>query len=298
MNNSLISVVMPVYNAENFLHEAIQSVLNQDYIDFEFIIIDDGSTDNSPLIINCYKDSRIRYFRHEKNLGLIDSLNHGIKLSQGKYIARMDADDICHFERFKKQLVKLENSNADICGCHWHVINEKGKLIDNVIVPIESYYFPLSLSNGSPFAHGSVMIRSDFIKKNNLLYGSEKYAEDLKLWIEFFERGAILTNCNEFLFSYRNVNTSVSKINRSNYTKTALMLRRNFVKKNYNVCVDTIKFSLNNINDFSYNEKLELFILVFYLSKIRFINLLFFFKIISLLKFKEVIHGFYRVYKA
>ena len=96
----IISVVMPVYNAESFLEEAINSILRQTFYDFEFIIINDGSTDKTEEIILSYKDSRILYQKNEKNSGIVYTLNKGFSIASGMYIARMDADDISHNDRF------------------------------------------------------------------------------------------------------------------------------------------------------------------------------------------------------
>lgn len=101
----LVSVVLPAYNAELYLKEAIDSVLSQTFTDFELIILNDGSIDRTEEIILSYNDSRIVYVKNEKNLGLIGTLNKGINLAKGKYIARMDADDICLPERFKNRLI-------------------------------------------------------------------------------------------------------------------------------------------------------------------------------------------------
>lgn len=113
-----ISVVMPVYNASQYLAEAIESIVSQTFTDWELIIIDDGSTDDSKLIIKRYaqSDKRIRYYKNEQNMGVIRTLNKGINLSTGKYIARMDADDISLPTRFDTQYRFLEN-NADVAMC-------------------------------------------------------------------------------------------------------------------------------------------------------------------------------------
>src|SRR5688500_8514963 len=104
----LVSVLMPVYNAEAYVSEAIQSILQQTYKNFEFLIINDGSTDNSEKLINTFSDSRIRYIRNSENIKLVATLNKGIDLSVGKYLVRMDADDISLPERLQKQVDFME----------------------------------------------------------------------------------------------------------------------------------------------------------------------------------------------
>ena len=112
-----ISVIMPAYNAEQYISEAIESILGQTFADFEFIIIDDGSSDSTSGIIASYKDSRIRYFRNEKNLGIVGALNRGLALAAGEYIARMDADDISLPERFQTQCAYMEkHPDVGVCG--------------------------------------------------------------------------------------------------------------------------------------------------------------------------------------
>src|SRR5688572_53842 len=109
MPQPLVTVLMPVYNAERFLSEAIDSILQQSLTDFEFLIIDDGSTDCSREIINAYKDDRIRLVQNESNLAITASLNKGIHLARASLIARMDADDISYPERLQKQYNYLSN---------------------------------------------------------------------------------------------------------------------------------------------------------------------------------------------
>ena len=135
MNLPLVSVIMSVYNGEKYLVQAIDSILNQTYQNFEFIIIDDCSTDNSSHILQEYakKDSRIKIIKKEKNIGIkgfIENLNLGISIAEGKYIARMDADDISLPERFQKQVTFLEN-NPEIfmVGAQIDFINEKNEII-------------------------------------------------------------------------------------------------------------------------------------------------------------------------
>ena len=116
ISGPLVTVLMPVFNAEKYLRLAIDSVLNQSYSYFEFLIIDDGSTDQSAQIIRSYSDPRIRFLQNECNLGLVTTLNRGIESSQGQYLARMDADDISYPQRLEKQVALLNINRADICG--------------------------------------------------------------------------------------------------------------------------------------------------------------------------------------
>ena len=185
-NNILVSVILPVYNAQKYLEEAIESIINQTYTNFEFIIIDDGSGDNSLNIINKYQkqDSRILVITRE-NKGLVYTLNEGINQAKGKYIARMDADDISLSNRFEKQIELLENSNIDICGCHYLLVDEYNNINGLNLTPLSHEMCFLSLASKVPFAHPSVMIRKEFLDKNNLKYGQSehKIAEDFDLWM-------------------------------------------------------------------------------------------------------------------
>jgi len=117
VNAPAVSVVMPVYNGEKYLRESIDSILNQTYTDYEFIIVNDGSNDKTEEIILSYNDNRIRYIKNEKNLQIVKSLNRGIELAKGRYIARMDADDISLPRRFEKQITFMENNlEIGVCG--------------------------------------------------------------------------------------------------------------------------------------------------------------------------------------
>lgn len=119
----LISVVLPVYNVEKYIGEAMDSILNQTIQDFEILIIDDCSTDNTILVAEAYNDNRIKIIRKERNLGLIHSLNLGFSIAKGKYIARMDGDDVSIPERFTAQVKFLEeNGGIIVCGTTYSII--------------------------------------------------------------------------------------------------------------------------------------------------------------------------------
>jgi len=232
----MISVVMPVYDAEKYLDEAIQSILNQTYKDFEFIIINDGSTDKSLEIIEKYKeqDERITLISRE-NKGLISSLNEGITRSKGEYIARMDADDISAPTRFQKQIEQIEIEGADICGSHYHVINDNGKLIDHILTPLNNNSLILYLIFSVPFAHGATLIRRQFLLDNKLEYGQGYiYAEDKYLWIQIYNLNGKFTNVNDSLFYYREISESKSRVQAKELYQDVKNMKIDFIKDNYN----------------------------------------------------------------
>ena len=114
---STVSIVLPVYNAEKYVREAIESILNQTFTDYEFVIINDGSTDGSEKIIQSFKDKRIIYVKNEKNIGIVKTLNKGIEKAFGTYIVRMDADDVSVSDRVEKQVKFMdENPRISISG--------------------------------------------------------------------------------------------------------------------------------------------------------------------------------------
>lgn len=240
--NPLVSVVMPVYNGGLYLEEAIESILNQTYRDFEFIIINDGSTDRSLEVIERYanQDDRIVVI-NRKNKGLVYTLNEGIDKAKGKYIARMDADDISLPIRFEKQVKYMETENIDICGSHYFLINESGNIDGLNLSPLSNETCFITLVSKVPFAHPSVMIRKSCLADNNLQYGQSKYkkAEDFDLWIRMYEKGAKFGNVNDILFKYRVVTNSLSKRAGQDIRKESKSMRKLFLKKYQYQLIDT-----------------------------------------------------------
>jgi len=180
-----ISVIMPVFNCEKYLDESINSILNQTYRDFEFFIINDGSTDNSEKIIKNYqkKDDRINLLT-QNNQGVTKSLNKGIRNCRGKYVARMDADDICAPKRFELQLEYLEKyPNTDIVGCMVSLISEKGKVIRSLDdLPLEDYQIKWNLIFGTPLIHPTLMIRRRVFEDIGHYDQSLNVAQDIEFW--------------------------------------------------------------------------------------------------------------------
>lgn len=265
----LISVIMPVYNAEFYLAEAIESILTQTFPNFELIIINDGSKDNSLQIINNFaeQDSRIVIISRE-NRGLIASLNEGIEKAKGIFIARMDADDVSLPTRFEKQVMLMEQKHLDICGCHWQIMNSKNKTIDCTTVPLTQESLVAYLAYSVPFAHGSVMIRKHFLDEHNLQYGfgDAKYAEDYELWLKMYELGAVFGNVDDFLFKYRFFSQSLSQINFKNNRADAQKLGNHFIHTNITKCIESFELLLTQ--ELSKKEQELLIILGFRLSLI------------------------------
>ena len=180
-----ISVLMSVYNAEKFLREAIDSILNQTFKDFEFIIINDDSTDSSKKIILSYKDQRIRYFENDKNLGVAVTLNKGLKLARAKLIARMDADDISFPNRFEKQYKKIQkDKKIAVLASVYDVVDESGKFLytEKYAKSPEEIYYTLQFYNC--FGHSTVMFRKHIILDIFNGYDKNHESEDYNLPVD------------------------------------------------------------------------------------------------------------------
>ena len=191
---------MPVYNSELYIKEAIDSILNQTFSDFELIIIDDASTDKSVEIIQSYTDSRIQLILKPKNSGYTNSLNYGLTIAKGEYIARMDSDDISLPTRFEKQVTYLDaNSEYILCGSQYQIIGTN-KITKNPCLHEE---IKVRLISECCIAHPSVMFRLNKMKEFGLKYNNEREpAEDYDLWLKLVFIGKI-ANLNEVLLHYR-----------------------------------------------------------------------------------------------
>lgn len=211
----LVSVVMAVYNGEEYLDKAIESILNQSYKNFEFIIINDGSNDHTQDILDKYQadDSRVVTISRE-NKGLVASLNEGILLAKGELIARMDADDISFLERLAEQVAFMKaNPQVVCCGSFYEVIDEDGDSLTILDAPIEDSEIQKLLMQGhTVICHPTAMFRkSVFLEVGG--YQKKFYlVEDLDLWIRLGEFG-LLSNIPLPLVKYRTNSESVSTKN-------------------------------------------------------------------------------------
>ena len=206
---------MPVHNGERYLGEAVESILAQTLEDFEFLVIDDGSTDSSVSIIEKRRDPRIRLVRNDGNLGLVASLNRGLELASGKYVARMDADDISAPQRIERQLDFLErNPTVAVLGTNLIRIHPDGTPCDDQPPPYPtgSAYLGWKIFWRCALQHPTVMMRKDVVRT---LGGYQQVwlAEDYDLWLRI-SREHEIDNLREFLLSYRVHPESVSLKNK------------------------------------------------------------------------------------
>ncbi len=231
-----ISVIMPVYNGEKYLREAIDSILNQSYCDFEFIIINDCSSDSTEEIIKSYDDSRIVYIKNEVNLGVAGTLNIGLNMAKGEYIARMDADDISLQTRFEKQIDFMDNHpEIGVCGTNVIVFSENSEKATKF--PVDKSEFLFNLFFSSQIVHPTVMLRRKLV-----LDGLYKYdvrwegREDYALWLKLINH-TNLANLQEPLLKYRIHNSQVTQKKSENVLKVHTELKYDFLNS-MNISVD------------------------------------------------------------
>lgn len=200
-----VSVVLPVHNCELYVQAAVQSILDQTYDDLELIVIDDCSSDTSPTILKSIADidTRVIVHRNQTQLGVSKSLNIGIGLARGSYIARMDADDLSCRSRLEKQIYVLDKYHSvDVVGCNAYIIDEHSKVIGRSNVPTTSVSFKNIILFGSPFIHSTVMFRRRVFEAGSKYDCSYFCGQDYKLFSEIFH-GENFFNLSDPLQYYR-----------------------------------------------------------------------------------------------
>lgn len=208
MQKPRITVLMPVYNAERFLAQAIDSVLAQTFTDFELLMLDDCSTDGSLSIIQSYSDPRIRLYQNEQNMGISPTLNRGIALAQSALIARMDADDLCHPQRLQKQYDYLQqNPDCAMVSSLVRVISEEGNLLR--IDDFKSPYFYYNLTFECWIYHPTITFRKQAIEEIGGY--TVPYSEDFELFWQLLRRHKI-HNLPELLLDYRVSSQSLHQV--------------------------------------------------------------------------------------
>jgi glycosyltransferase involved in cell wall biosynthesis len=219
MNTPVISVVIPAYNCAGFLRESMDSLLGQTFSDFEVIIINDGSTDNTADIIRSYKDDRIIYTENGRNEGLAFTLNRGIDMARGRYIARMDGDDTCLPQRFQQQLNFFDaHPHTQILATWIELMDEEGKFTG---------YWTEEKTASSPqkirshllkdncIAHPTVMAKADLLKKYKY-NATQSAAEDYDLWLRIAADNIPIHKLEEVLVKHRIVRNSFTRQRQKN----------------------------------------------------------------------------------
>jgi glycosyltransferase involved in cell wall biosynthesis len=217
-----ITVLLPVYNCELYVQTAVESILNQTYTDFELLIIDDSSTDSTVSIIKKIEDSRIQLIEKPINSGYTNSLNYGLQMAKGKYIARMDGDDISFPKRFAKQIAYLEaNPEVVVCGTTYKIIgNDKP-----IVLPNDHEAIKMGLLWGNCIAHPSVMIRKKILDEYSIQYDTSKEpAEDYDMWVRLLSVGR-LHNLQEVLLEYRIYDSQVSRKRAEDQKKNDVLVK-------------------------------------------------------------------------
>lgn len=218
-----ISVVLPVFNCELYLEEAIDSILAQSFSDFELIILNDGSTDRSLDIARSYCDSRIRVICNSERSGIVDSLNRGIFEARGTLIARMDGDDISYLQRFERQVDFLNvNPEVDVVGCWLECFGARDEVWK---YPTENAEISCRLLFESSIPHATVMIRRKVFFDDNYRYSANyPRAEDYELWTRMIDHYSF-ANIDEILYRYRQYGLGSDPDNQENKKKSADRIR-------------------------------------------------------------------------
>jgi glycosyltransferase involved in cell wall biosynthesis len=203
MENPRVTALMSVFNGDKYLSEAIDSILNQTFTNFEFLIVNDGSNDRTEDILKSYNDARIRLINNDKNMGLAKSLNKGLKIARGEYIARMDADDISLPTRLERQVEFLDkNEHVGLLGTSWYAINGDGERIgtNRAVSGKHAVHF---------ICHGSIVMRKRCLEKVGFYREVLELAEDYDLWLRISEKFDV-SNLSEPLYMHRAHVDSVS----------------------------------------------------------------------------------------
>jgi glycosyltransferase involved in cell wall biosynthesis len=223
-NSPLVSVVMLTYQRDNLLPNAIVSILNQTNTDFELIILDDGSTDNTINIVKSFNDKRIRYFRNKKNMGIAYSRNKVLSKARGKYVMIMDDDDVSINTRIEKQVTFLENNpKIDVVA---------GQISGFERIPNSHNEIAASLINKNNVGNANTMFRRDFIIKHGIKYANLSYGEDWHFWLQMLFKGAKFASINDDVLTKDISSSKHYTPNYSNTDKVVFDLIGNFFSPN------------------------------------------------------------------
>jgi glycosyltransferase involved in cell wall biosynthesis len=280
-SNPKVTVLMSVYNNEKYLSEAIDSILNQTFKDFEFIIVNDASIDGTLDILKRYKDPRLQIINNKENIGLTRSLNMGLQIAKGDYIARQDADDISAPDRLKKEIDFLDTHKEHaVTGTSVKVIDENSKVIRLLDRPTEDEQIRKFLRVDNCINHGSVMMRKIALDKVGQYDENMTRSQDYELWLRI-SKEYLLGNLSEYLYFWRKhaenieaknlveqkifVALGIAKNNISNVERVAIQFINTMVykRKNIKVFPFNILFKLIRILTFNRIKMTTLYCLLF-----------------------------------
>ena len=222
---------MPVYNGARYLRQTLESILKQSFSDFELIVINDASTDNSAEIVESYADSRIRIVNNSLNIGQTSSLNKGIRIANGEYIAIHDQDDVSALKRFEKQVIFLDSTpEIPLVGTNGRIIDSKGNVVATLQSPTSDLAIKWNFLFQGPIFHSSVMFRKKTIMDEFSGYNEEfKIVQDFDLWTRILEKYA-LANLPERLLDLRVHPNSSSRLNNKRFSDEAFSIYRRYHK--------------------------------------------------------------------
>ncbi len=221
----IVSVVIPTYNAEKYIAETINSVLNQTFAQFELMVIDDCSQDATCSIVSqmASSDCRIKLLKNESNIGVAKTRNRGLDLCQSKYVAFLDADDIWYPEKLERQVELAEKENADIVYSSYDIVDSNGdKAKESYIVPEAISYEGLLKEN--VIGCSTVLLNSRVLK--NYRFNPEFYHEDYVLWLQILSDGGKAVGCSATLTAWRYIENSRSFDKRSSAKKRWIIYRK------------------------------------------------------------------------
>ena len=263
-NNPLVSVIIPVYNKRKFIKETIDSVVNQSYQNFEIIIVDDGSTDNSMDVVNSVYDPRLRVFS-QSNSGVERARNYGFSNSGGSFITFHDADDLMSQDRLKKQIDFFVSNEALVLVGTWaNVIDASGNVVGSICPPTSNDALRLAHIFRNQFVSSSVMIRKTAVNKHLVFNKTQNpyFSEDYDLWLRLTGEG-VVANIPEKLTSYRRLKSSRSQDDRGSLTKSARQISSEWLVKNSKHftsfdAANSFVSSINGLDDLTLNDRRSL----------------------------------------
>lgn len=248
MNSKPISILLPVYNGEKFIMEAINSIFDNSHQNFEIVLIDDGSTDNTVALINKFKDDRIHLYK-KSNSGLIESLNYGISKCKNEIIMRMDADDWLHPSKMELQLSSFLKRKVILIGTEAKVFNEYDSKLSNIYLPVHHKDIIHSMINLKPgLIHGTIMFYKEAIEKVKMYSAKLKHAEDYDLFYRLAKIGE-LSNLKKQLYYIRKHKQNISHLNAKIQLTNTFIAREYYFSKEINpiseINYTSINFFLN-----------------------------------------------------